>query len=307
MIDRRGAFLGLASLGLTSAVHAQTANLRKPIYPDTLNTVGETLDEIIAKGRIKIAVYEDYRPFSFRDGDEVRGIDVDLASLIADELGLELELMVVSAGENVDEDLRNFIWRGPKIGSRAEGSATIDAVANLMLHVPYHRELDSRNELAVLFAPYFEDRITIARDPEQFDGGEFSLFDLEGKAVAVELDTLADIYLSSTWGGKLRDGMRRFRLTDEGLAALMDGDVAAFMGPASQIEGVLGDRREDYDIDQPVLPGLSVSSWIVGAAVRENARDLRWAAGDIIDAAVRNGQMAGIFEKFGVSYHSPLT
>jgi len=69
-----------------------------------------------------------------------------------------------------------------------------------MLHIPYDRELDSRNELAVLFSPYFRDRITIARDPEQFEGGAFSLFDLEGKAVAVELDTLGDFYLSSTWG-----------------------------------------------------------------------------------------------------------
>lgn len=306
MIDRRAALLGFAGLGLVSVARAQTANPRKPIVPDTADTVGESLDEIVAKGRIKIAVYENYRPFSFMDGDRLRGIDVDLAAMIAQALDLRLELMVVPAGENVDEDLRNFIWRGPRIGARSEGSIAIDAVANLMLHVPYHRELDSRNEMAVLFSPYFLDRVTIARDPERFDSGSFSLFDLEGKAIAVELDTLADTYLSSTWGGKLRSGMRRFRFPDEGLIALMEGDVAAFMGPVSQIEGMLGDRRDDFDIDQIPLPGLTIDSWSVGAAVRENARDLRWAAGDIIDAAVKNGAMEALFADYGVSYRSPM-
>lgn len=305
-LDRRTALLGLAALGLAPKALAQTANTRKPIYPDTENTVGESLDEIREKGRIKIAVYEDFRPFSYLDGDKLAGIDVDLAEMIAETLGLRLELMMVAADENVDADLRNHIWRGPRIGARSDGSIAVDAVANMMLHIPYNKELDVRNELAVLFSPYFEDKVIIARDPEQFDSGEFSLFDLEGKALAVEVDTLGDFYLSSTWGGKLRPGVKRFRRTDDGMAALTNGEVAAFMGPVSQIEGTLGDRQEDYDIGETPLPGLSIDSWSVGAAVRENARDLRWEAGDIIDAAVRNGQMASLFEKHGVSYRSPV-
>ena len=304
MIHRRAFFLGLAGLGVAPGALAQTPNPNKPITPDTVNTVGESLDEIMEKGRIKIAVYEDYRPFSFIEEGALRGIDVEIAGLIAEELGLRLELMAVPAGENVDTDLRNFIWRGPRIGARSEGSIAVDGVANMMLHIPYNRELDSRNELAALFSPYFEDRVIIARDPEQFEGGQFSLFDLEGKAVAVELDTLGDTYLSSTWGGKLRSGVRRFRFSDEGVAALMEGEVAAFMGPVSQIEGMLGERREDFDINPVPLPGLTIDSWSVGAAVRENARDLRWAAGDIIDAMVQSGEMASIFSNYRVSYRS---
>ncbi len=306
MIRRRAVFWGLAGLGVLPEAWAQTANLKKPIYPDTNDTIGESLDEIVDKGRIKIAVYEDYRPFSYVDGDVLKGIDVDIAGLIASELDLGLELMAVPAGENVDADLRNFVWRGPQIGARSEGAIAVDGVANLMLHVPYNQELDNRNELAVLFSPYFEDLVTIARDPLQFEGAEFSLFDLEGKELAVELDTLSDFYLSSTWGGKLRSGVRRFRRTDDGMAALMNGEVAAFMGPISQIEGALGERRDDFDVDQTTLPGLTINSWSVGAAVRENARDLRWAAGDIIEAAVANGGMARIFENYGVSYRSPI-
>lgn len=303
--SRRAVLAGLAALGLGNTALAQTANTRKPIYPDSKSTVGESLEEIQEKGRIKIAVYEDFRPFSFVDAEKPVGIDVDIAEAIAKQLDLRLELLPVQADENVDADLRNHIWRGPRIGARSEGSIAVDAVANLMLHVPYNKELDVRNELAVLFSPYFEDRVTIARDPEQFEGGEFSLFDLEGKAVGVELDTLSDFYLSSTWGGKLRSGIERFLRPDDGMGALMAGDLAAFMGPLSQIEGALGDLQEDYDFNQTALPGLAIDSWEVGAAVRENARDLRWAAGDIIDAMVQNGEMGRIFARYSVSYRSP--
>jgi len=79
------------------------------------------------------------------------------------------------------------------------------------------------------------------------------------------------------------------------------------MGPLSQIEGELDDRLEDFDVDEIPLPGLAIDSWSVGAAVRENARDLRWAAGDIIDALVQNGGMGRIFADYGVSYRSPVT
>lgn len=302
--SRRALLAGLAALGLTSATRAQTPNTRKPIYPDTENTVGESLEEIQNKGRIKIAVYEDYRPFSFIEDGDLRGIDTDIARVLAEKLGLRLELLTVQADENVDADLRNHIWRGPRVGARSEGSIAVDAVANLMLHIPYNRELETRNELAVLFSPYFEDRVTIVRDPAQFEGGAFSLFDLEGKAVGAELDTLSDFYLSSTWGGKLRPGIERFLRPDDGMAALMAGEIAAYMGPVSQIEGALGERRDDFDLDQVELPGLAVTGWSVGAAVRENARDLRWAAGDIIDAMVQNGEMAGIFSQYGVTYRS---
>lgn len=306
MIDRRTTLLGLAALGLAPSALAQTPSTKKPIYPDTRDTVGESLEEIREKGRIKIAVYEDFSPFSFVESGDLRGIDVDIAGLIADKLDLRLELMMVAADENVDADLRNHIWRGPRIGARSDGSIAVDAVANLMLHIPYNKEFDVRNELAVLFSPYFEDQVAIVRDPEQFDSGEFSLFDLEGKALAVEVDTLGDFYLSSTWGGKLRPGVKRFLRTDEGMAALMNGEVAAFMGPVSQIEGALGERRDDYDFGATALPGLAIDNWIVGAAVRENARDLRWEAGDIIDEAVRNGEMADIFSHYGINYRSPL-
>ena len=54
------------------------------------------------------------------------------------------------------------------------------------------------------------------------------------------------------------------------------------MGLRSQIEAGLGDERGRFDLDPMPLPGLRLTGWPIGAAVRENARDLGYAAGDIL-------------------------
>ena len=59
----------------------------------------------------------------------------------------------MGADENVDDDLRNYVWKGPLIGG---------GVTNVMLHVPYNRELDIRNELIVLTGQYMNEVLGIA-------------------------------------------------------------------------------------------------------------------------------------------------
>ena len=85
---------------------------RARIYADTVNTVGESLDQIRAKGRLRVGVYADFAPFSADGAAGPQGIDVDLARLIAERLGVRLDLVLIQAGDTVDDDLRNYVWRG---------------------------------------------------------------------------------------------------------------------------------------------------------------------------------------------------
>jgi ABC-type amino acid transport substrate-binding protein len=279
---------GLAGAGLGRAAWPRS-------YHDTVSTVGRNLDELRKDGRIRIAVYADFAPFSYRRDGKLAGIDVDIARLIAERLGLAPDLWEVVAGDSVDDDLRNYVWRGTVVGHE---------VANLMLHVPYSRELEVRSELAACFAPYYRETLAVARDPDQV-GDVTSPLDLEGLKLAVELDSLPDFYLSSLQGGRLRADVVRFRRPEDGLAALLAGEVAAFMGTRSQIEAGLGAERTRLDIGPLPLPGLAMPSWPVGLAVRENARDLGWAAGDVVERALRDGTMAAIFAAHGVSHNPP--
>lgn len=282
------ALAGVAGLALGRAAWARS-------YHDTVSTVGRNLDELRQDGRIRIAVYADFAPFSSGSGSALAGIDVDLAALIAERLGLAPDLWVVAAGDSVDDDLRNYVWRGTLVDRQ---------VANLMLHVPYSRELEVRSELAALFAPYYRETLVVARDPAQV-GDIAALDELEAQKIAVELDSLPDIYLSSARGGVLRSSLVRCLRPEDGLAALLRGEVAAFMGARSQVEAGLGGERGRLDLSPLPLPGLAVTSWPIGLAVRENARDLGWAANAVVEAAIGDGTMAAIFAAHGISYQPP--
>jgi hypothetical protein len=191
----------------------------------------------------------------------------------------------VAADETVEDDLCNHVWRGTIVDR---------ATVNLLLHVPYARELQLRNELAVLVRPYFTESLALARDPERLPDKEA----LEGQPIGVELDSLASVRLS-----RLREQLVHYRRPEEGLAALRRGEIAAFAGLSSQIEGGLGPEQERFAPGP--LPGPGIAAWPIGAAVRESARDLGSAVGDILALATRDGTMAGIFAAHGVSYRPP--
>ena len=65
-----------------------------------------TYDEIIERGRLDVAVYESFPPFSYRQDGKLVGLDVDLARKIAEKLGVKASFRELPAGETVDDDLR---------------------------------------------------------------------------------------------------------------------------------------------------------------------------------------------------------
>ncbi|MEL7528356.1 MAG: transporter substrate-binding domain-containing protein [Pseudomonadota bacterium] len=255
--------------------------------------VGQSLDDIQERGTIKIAVYEDFPPFSYKEGGVLKGVDIEIGKLIAADLGVEAQFIATAADENVDGDLRNNVWRGKLIGGQ---------ISNVMLHVPYDRELGCRNEMVVLNGQYYNEQLAIAyrKDvyPEDPPVPAYFRFD----TVGVENDTISDFYLSSFARGQLVANMRRFPTAEEAMAALADGQVMAVMAPLSQIEHALTD---ELAVHTPPFPGLAKSSWTLGLAVRHNWRPLSYAVDDAIRYAVEDGRMEKIFEDYGLSYTKP--
>src|ERR687893_463542 len=77
---------------------------------------GQDYDDIVARGYVEFAVYDDFPPYSWRAAGEPRGIDIELGRLIAAALGVEPRFEFVTAAENLDADLREHVWRGATIG-----------------------------------------------------------------------------------------------------------------------------------------------------------------------------------------------
>ncbi len=255
--------------------------------------VGADLDTIVERGYIEFALYEDFPPWSFEENGEARGVDVDIGRVIADELGVEPKFRLVAAGENLEADLRNWIWKGPVVGGR---------VANVMMHIPYDSNFACRVEQVVFTGQYHVEEIAIAyrRDayPEDPPVPAYFRFD----TVAVENDSIADFYLSSFPGGQLAGNVRRYPDTRAAMQALAAGETKAAMGPRAQLEFGLTD---ELGLHTPPLPGFAVGNWTSGLAVHFAYRALGYAVDDAIYAAMQDGRLAEIFDRYGVSHRPP--
>ena len=195
--------------------------------------VGQELDQIIDQGHMLFAVYEDYPPYSWQEGGQPKGLDVDIAKLIAEYLGVEPRFNFVDAGESLEADLRFNIWKGALIGGR---------IANVMMRVPWDPTFACRVEQVVFTGQYSGEAIAIAyrKDayPEEKPVPAYFRFD----TVAVENDSIADFYLSSLAGGQMNANVKRYTTIAKAMEALAAGETMAAMGPRSQLDHGISDN-----------------------------------------------------------------
>ena len=152
--------------------------------------------KIQQSGSLKVALYNDFLPFS----DKGAGIDVDLAEALSARLGLKLKLLPFAAGESVDDDLRNMVWKGHYLGY---------GPADVMLHVPVDLRLMAENDKVQIFAPYHVETVRLVRSATsvpQFDG----LDSLVGKRIGAEKVSISAMVLLGEGNGKFRDNVRIF-------------------------------------------------------------------------------------------------
>lgn len=275
----RRRFLGLAAAALAAGVLPRRASARP-------------LDDVVAAGRLRVAVYRDNPPFSYRDGGVLKGIDVDLGRLIAEKLGVGIEYMELTAGETVSDDLRNAVWKGHYLGG---------GVADIMMHVPFEKEFGLRNPEAVLISPYQRESFALARNPMRMT--QPMLAALPDEPVGVEVDSIPDFFLLGAFGGRLRERIVHYMTIPEAVDALVRGEVCAVVATQSQIEGALGERSKDFPVTPVTFPGMMTSSWDIGMAINESSRDLGYAAGDAIAALINDGTAEAVFRRHGVTYN----
>lgn len=253
------------------------------------------MEEILQRGKLLVAVYRDYPPFSYRRDGDLVGIDVDIAREMARRLNLPPTFLELTADETVDDDLRNAVWKGHYLDRR---------VADFMLHVPSEREYRLRQTEAVIFSPYYRESIVVARNPEKvFASDGLDIFQQE--KVGVELDSLADIYLTYAQGGSLRANVVHYPSVDNAVGGMLAGEVAAAMGTRGEIAAALKARASTFPHGPMAAPGLTKPAWEVGLAVREAYRDMVYVLGDLIDAMRADGTMEAIFARHGIPYQPP--
>jgi ABC-type amino acid transport substrate-binding protein len=258
------------------------------------NDAPDALAQVRARGTIEIAVYADFPPYSYGSPADAKGIDVELARVIAHKLGVNLKLRMISAGESVSDDLRNHVWKGHYLGG---------GVADVMLHVGYDPAFAEREPNVSLFEPYFHEVVALAYLPNRIKNVE-SPIALTEHRIAVEGDTISDHLMSSAYGGSLRNSAVREQSSEDAVAAFKAGDVDGVMGPEGELQGILAEQGVGnvvFHIQEPV--GQMRTAWDIGVAVKSAALpSLREAVANIIDSLKGDGSMKKMFAVYGVKY-----
>lgn len=257
--------------------------------------VARPLDEVVAAKVLRVVVYRDNPPFSYMAGEEVRGIDVDLAHAIARELGVKAEIVARMFAEDVDDDLRFNVWKGPY----SEGG-----VGDVMMHVPVDRDLMARNPLAVISNAYFQERVALAIDTKRLTPPiTFDVF-LEHK-IGAQYSTVADYFLLRYADGKLINNIAHYTKLEKGVDEFLKGDTAAMLEVQSSLEGVMHTKGAKAEFIDLPMPGLARKTWLIGTAVKDNSRDLGYAVGNALEALKSSGELKEIFARHGVTYIAP--
>ncbi len=251
-----------------------------------------SLEEVKRTGTLHVAVYKDYAPFA----DEGQGIDVDVAKALAAKLGVAAEVKGYPDADDIDGDLRNIVWRGHHLWR--------ERLADVMMHVPVDPHVIEKNDKVLIFAPYFRERIVVARNRARIPNlPTLQIFTSE--KIGVEAETMEDRYLVGSFGGLLRENVVHFKTLKEAAAALVKGEVSAVMGRQTLIEAGLGKDASRFEISPAPAPGLATTGWELGLAVKADYPELESALAQAMTDLVKDGTVARIFEKRGLTYRPP--
>ena len=136
-----------------------------------------------------------------------------------------------------------------------------------MLHVPVDKEVNIRNELAVITAPYFLEQMGVVVNktalPELNTFAKFVY-----KPIAVEVDTAGDFFLSNAFRGQLHNSIRRGRTFKDAVEVFENGEADGLMGSRAQTEWVASRNANKTAVHQPPMPGIVRNSWPIGIAVK---------------------------------------
>lgn len=284
----------------------------------SLDAHARKYDDVIESGFIRIAVYRNFPPYSYRDQGKPAGIDIEVGRRLARALGVRPQWFWLTADENLEDDLRNAVWKGHYLGG---------GVADVMLRVPYDKAFahmtdefgEMKNDLVVLLGPYHRERWTIARNTQQLPGLP-NLFPLQYHKIGVEVDSAPDFLLSSALGGRLVNNLIHYTTTHDAIDALTHNKVTAVAGMRGAIEWRLaqttgnseknGSQQTSGQIADITLSDDSIiqwprRAWDIGMAIKHSYRQLGYALEAEIERMVNNGEMASIFQQYHMSYELP--
>ena len=239
---------------------------------------------------LKVALYNELAPFS----DQGQGIDADLAAALANRLGLKLSLLPFNAGDDLNDDLRNMVWKGHYLGY---------GPADVMLHVPVDRMLMNANPQVNIFAPYHVETVRLVRSARSIPAFD-SVDALLGKRIGVEKVSISGMVMLGEGNGRFRDQVHIYPTAIEALQQLKAGQLDAVLATRSEIESVLrGDPA--FPVQEVPFERLPRAGWAIGMAVKKDNVELARRLQAALNEMAADGELKAVFAKYGVQVVKP--
>ena len=254
----------------------------------------DSLNDIRKRGSLRVAVYNNFPPYSHQG----KGIDVELAEALGKQLGLAVQVAGYNPDEDMDDDLRNMVWKGHYLGTPP---------SDVMMHVPVDSYLQGKNDKVKIFGPYHMESIAVARvqriNPIRGSAAN-ALEVFTREKIGVEGRTLADGFLLGALNGRLRENVVHFASVAAAIDKLKAGELAAVMGSRSEIEAALG-KDTRFVIEAVQMPELKFNHWPLGMAVKADDSTLADAIAGALKELQKNGTIAAIFARNGITHLPP--
>jgi ABC-type amino acid transport substrate-binding protein len=268
-------------------------------WPVLAQTDLSDLARIRANGALKVAVYKDNAPFSSGPATDMTGLDVSLAEALARQMNLKLSLLPFDAGENMNDDLRNMVWRGHYLGY---------GPADVMLQVPADRFLANGNPQVTIMAPYMRQSNVLLHDSRRLASAA-TPEDLKGLPLAAERGAGAASVLMGYGGGLLRNQVSIYPSGVEAAQAVIDGKAAGAFVLRAQAEAALFQRKasvEQFPLSKLNLSnGIADTGWPVGMAIKAAHKDLGAALDTAMKSLRESGELLAMFKQHGLTLTAP--
>lgn len=268
------------------------------LAPAYAQTELSDLARIRASGMLKVAVYKDNAPLSSGAANDMQGLDVALAQALARQMNLSLSLLPFDAGENMNDDLRNMVWRGHYLGY---------GPADVMLQVPVDKYLMQKNRQVMVLAPYMRQSLVLLHDTRRL-ADVAAPEDLKGLPLAAERGAGAASALMGYGGGLLRTQVGIYNTGVDAVQAVIDGKAVAAYVTRAQAESVLARheaQRSEYRLSRLVLSGVPDNGWPVGMAIKTEHQALGQALETALQALRNSGELLAIFKQQGMTLTAP--
>lgn len=256
------------------------------------------LARIRSTGTLKVAVYKDNPPFAEGAASGMQGLDVALAGALARAMNLGLTLLAFDADENMDDDLRNMVWKGHYLGF---------GPADVMLQVPVDKHLIQNNPQVQVLGPYMRQTLVLMRDTERLAQAQRPE-DLKGVNIAAERGTGAASAVMGYDGGLLRNQVHIVNSGTEAGEAVLKGQAVAAYLTRAQAEAAMfraGVQPGRFELSTLALNGVPNNGWPVGMAVKKSNQELAQALVTALQSLRDSGELLKLFQQQGLTLTAP--